>query len=179
MNLIILIYLRLCLFGDMVTHMNAEAIIKSFGLESHPEGGFFKETYRSPVQIETPNGQRSCSTGIYFLLTAGQKSHLHRIKSDEVWHFYAGGPMAIYQLSPDGKFVETILGPDIEAGHKVQYVVPAGWWFGGMPCEGTEFSFVGCTVAPGFDFRDFEMAERDKLMTAFPHARQAIELLTQ
>lgn len=159
--------------------MNLESLVKNFSLEPHPEGGFYRETYRSPLSVDTPNGRRSASTAIYFLLTAKQKSHLHRIRSDEVWHFYGGGPLTVYELHPDGRQVETILGPNIEAGQKLQHVVPAGCWFGSTPCEGTSFSLVGCTVAPGFDFRDFEMGKRDDLIAAFPKARDLIDLMTE
>jgi uncharacterized protein len=137
-------------------------LIERYGLEPHPEGGFFKETYRSEH-----------STAIYFLIPAGKSSRLHRIKSDEVWHFYAGGPMTIVEIAPGGKVLKTTLGPGA-----FQHVVPAGHWFGGYPHEGSPFSFVGCTVAPAFRFEDFELGAREELLKEFPQARDVIERLT-
>ena len=159
-------------------------LIDRFGLAPHPEGGYFKESYRSAeliVKSALPRrfkGDRSFSTAIYFLLPAGAKSRLHRIKSDELWHFYLGGPMRLVQLSEDGRLDEIVMGPDVAAGQKLQHAVLAGCWFGAYPEKGGAFSFVGCTVAPGFDFADFELAKRSELLKRFPQARQAIELLT-
>lgn len=115
-------------------------------------------------------GSRHFSTAIYFLLEQGQYSRLHRIRSDEIWHFYLGGPLRLAMIHPDGKTDEIILGHDIAAGQTLQYVVPAGVWFGATPCAETDFSFVGCTVAPGFDFADFEMGKRESLKSAYPKA---------
>ena len=158
--------------------MDVTYLTKTFDLQPHPEGGFFREEYRSPTVCQTAEGMRHHCTSIYFLLPQGTKSNLHRLKSDEVWHFYLGGPMTIYQISPGGDIVETILGQDIAMGHKLQHVVPAGWWFGGAPHRETLFSFVGCTVAPGFDFLDFELGNRSELISLCPHARPIIESLT-
>lgn len=154
----------------------AKALVDRFGLLPHPEGGFYKETYRSKEDMPRFGGRRSVCTGIYFLLTEGTKSRLHRIKSDEMWHFYAGGPLELVQIFPDGTVEAVVLGQDVLAGEKVQHVVPAGAWFGAAPRSG--YSFVGCTVAPGFDFADFEMAKREELLRAFPEAKAAIERLT-
>jgi predicted cupin superfamily sugar epimerase len=151
-----------------------QRLISSLELQPHPEGGYYKETYRSAANI----GDRSLSTAIYFLLPAGQRSHLHRIKSDELWHYHLGGPLIVTQISPAGKVEEIRIGPDVEAGQKLQHAVPAGYWFGSRPADGTEFTVVGCTVAPGFDFADFEMGKRADLLREFPAARSAIERLT-
>jgi predicted cupin superfamily sugar epimerase len=151
--------------------MDSQKLIERFGLEPHPEGGYFRETYRSPATLENLvgfEGPRSCSTGIYFLLTAESRSHLHRIKSDEMWHFYSGAPLKIVILHQSGEFEEVILGADIDKGQVFQYVVPAGAWFGAEVLSGGQFSFVGCTVAPGFDFTDFEMASFEDLQKEFP-----------
>ena len=159
-------------------------LIKLYDLKSHPEGGFFKETYRSSENIaaaalpERFKGERSFSTAIYFLLPAGDKSKLHRIKCDEVWHFYLGGPLTIVQISPDGVVEKVTLGQDVKNGQKFQHVVPMGYWFGAYPNRDAQFSFVGCTVAPGFDFADFEMGDKLELLKTFPDARDVIELLT-
>ena len=158
--------------------MQAEELIKHFDLQPHPEGGFFKESYRASGKTKTASGERSFSTGIYFLIPAGKKSSLHRLASDEGWHFYLGDPLKLFQISSDDKFSETILGHDVSVGQKLQHFVPAGDWFGAMPLSGSNgFSFVGCTVAPGFDFADFEMGNRSELLAMYPHARPIIERL--
>lgn len=154
-----------------------DELIAAYKLIPHPEGGYFAESYRAAQSVATPRGDRPASTAIYFLLPAGTKSRLHRIKSDEVWHFYLGGPLRIVEISPDGTTRETILGPDLAAGHKLQHVVPAGAWFGAYPEPNTPYALVGCTVAPGFDFQDFELAEREALLKAYPAAAPLIERL--
>ncbi len=159
-------------------------LIKCLDMSPHPEGGYFKETYRSRGKIKNDSlpanfkGERNYSTSIYFLLPQGVRSHLHRLASDEIWHFYLGGPMTLVQLYSDGKVVEVTLGQDLRAGQKLQHVVPAGCWFGGYPNPGVEYSLVGCTVAPGFDFSDFQMGKRLELLKQFPHAKTLIERLT-
>ena len=147
--------------------MSASEVISALNLSPHPEGGYFKETYRSAGVIS--DLQRNYSTAIYFLLTKGDKSHLHRIKQDEVWHFYLGGPLRLCMISPEGEYEEVILGQNILNGEYLQYIVPAGWWFGATPAENVEWSLVSCTVSPGFDFADFEMADKKKLIAQFPH----------
>lgn len=159
-----------------------DSLVKLYDLKPHPEGGFFKETYRSPFKIlKTDNSHftdaRNISTAIFFLLPAGTKSHLHRIKSDEIWHFYLGGPMKLVQIFEDGREIQTLLGQDIHQGQILQHCVPAGCWFGGFPLPSSDYSFVGCTVAPGFDFRDFEMASKKDLKTRFPQLHMTIDLL--
>ncbi|MFG1493061.1 cupin domain-containing protein [Halobacteriovorax sp. ZH4_bin.1] len=157
-------------------------IIDKYKLEAHPEGGYFKESYRSHDSFkslpEPFNGDRNYSTAIYFLMPQGKKSSLHKIASDEVWHFYLGGPMTIYQISPDGALEIITLGQDILKGEKLQHVVPAGYWFGGHTNSGSDYSFVGCTVAPGFDFNDFVLADRTELSKLFPQHIEVIEKLT-
>lgn len=157
-------------------NMNAKILIDHHDLVPHPEGGYYRETYRSagiiPAGALAPafGGDRHYSTAILFLLESGDVSRLHRIRSDEIWHFYGGGPLRLAMISPDGRAGEIVLGPDIGAGEHVQYVVPAGVWFGATPAEGSAFSFVGCTVSPGFDFADFEMGDKNVLKTLFPEA---------
>lgn len=161
-----------------------DQLVKQLELQPHPEGGFYRETYRDkgiiPHQAlpQRFKGSRSYSTAIYFLLPKGTFSALHRISADEVWHFYLGGPMTVAQISPSGDVEKIILGSDIEMGQRLQYVVPAGYWFGAYPNDGTEYSLVGCTVAPGFDFADFEMAERSQLLQNFPQAKDVVMQLT-
>ncbi|MEO1985438.1 MAG: cupin domain-containing protein [Martelella sp.] len=133
--------------------MTADAIIEALGLQPHPEGGWFAETFRDPA-----GGGRGASTLIYFLLKTGERSHWHRLHTAvEVWHYYAGAPLKLMRCA-DGKAVETqMLGPDILKGERPQGVIPAGCW---QAAETTgDFTLVGCTVAPGFTFEDFELAE--------------------
>ena len=159
--------------------IDAAELIELYGLRAHPEGGYFAETYRSPGQAVFPGlGARNFSTAIHFLLRAGDRSRLHRLKADELWHFHLGGPLAVAQIYPDGRVENTILGSDLRAGQRLQHAVPAGCWFGSYPCEGTEFSFVSCTVAPGFEFQDFELGSRGELLKRFPEAAELIKKLT-
>jgi uncharacterized protein len=164
--------------------IDIETLIQQFSLQPHPEGGFFMETYRAEETIPQASlpkmfhGDRHFSTAIYFLLPQGTRSRLHRIASDEVWHFYLGDPLTLIVIHPWGSMTEVVLGQDIAQGQRVQYVVPAGCWFGAYPSEGSRYSFVGCTVAPGFDFADFELGKRSLLLHQFPFARAIIERLT-
>ena len=159
-----------------------EDLIKAYGMTEHPEGGFYVETFRSDVLVDTPLGKRSASTAIYFLVSGDNISRLHRIKSDEIWHFYIGGPISVVELdSQTGGARTTVLGSDITSGQIMQYTVKANTWFGSFPTNRDDFCFVGCTVAPGFDFADFELGSRAKLLHEFPEesARQLIEKMTQ
>ena len=164
--------------------MTATYWIEKLHLQAHPEGGYFAETYRSSEQVQAAHlperygGKRSFSTGIYFLLEYPEFSALHRIKSDEMWHFYAGNTLLVYVIEPDGKLEIIRLGRNPEAGEQFQAVVKAGCWFGSRPEKKNTYSLVGCTVAPGFDFADFEMAERKELLRQFPQHQSVIELLT-
>lgn len=157
--------------------MDVEELIRRFDLQPHPEGGFFKESYRANGILETKQGTRNHSTAIYFLLPQGKKSAFHRLSSDEMWHFYLGGPLDLFEISPEGRLSQTTLGQDLNAGHKLQYTVPAGTWFGAMPSPGSLYSFVGCTVAPGFDFADFVMARRASLLDLCPKGKPIIDQL--
>ena len=162
----------------------AAELITRLNLARHPEGGWYRETYRSPAVIpgdllpEGSAGDRSMCTAIYFLLERGDVSALHRIKSDEVWHFYAGAALTVHVITPRGGYYPLRLGADIAAGESFQAVVPAGYWFGAeVPAAGA-YSLVGCTVAPGFDFADFEMGSRDQLLRQFPAQAGIIRRLT-
>ena len=159
----------------------AQALIERYGLQPHPEGGYYRETYRSAAKIHPPgySGERHFSTGIYFLLPQGAVSRFHRIKSDEMWHFYLGGPLTLVQIDAQGGIATVVLGSDWQAGHQLQHVVPAGHWFGGFPNPDSTYSLVGCTVSPGFDFADFEMGQREALLRRFPHAQDYIRKLTE
>jgi predicted cupin superfamily sugar epimerase len=164
--------------------MNVADLVRQLGLQPHPEGGYFRETYRAAEAIEGSalprrfGGQRSISTAILFLLEAGQSSRLHRIKADEVWHFYAGDPLIVVEIDAAGRLQTTRLGGNLAEGAVYQHVVPAGTWFGATPAEDGRFALVGCTVAPGFDFADFELADRTRLLAEYPAHHDWIARLT-
>ena len=161
----------------------AKTLIEQLALARHPEGGWFKETYRASDKLAAQalparfDGDRSASTAIYFLLEAGDISALHRIQSDEVWHFYAGSTLRVHGIFPDGTYQEWKLGANLAAGEQFQAVVPASCWFGAELAEG-DFALVGCTVAPGFDFADFELAQAKQLLACYPHYAELIHRLT-
>ncbi|MBZ0201511.1 MAG: cupin domain-containing protein [Ignavibacteria bacterium] len=162
-----------------------EHYISILALEKHPEGGWFKEVYRSNELIKAEhlparfNGHRYHSTSIYFLLTGDTFSALHRIKSDELWHFYDGSPVTIHMIDEKGNYSTVRLGRDVEQGEVFQFAVPAGAWFGATVDDADSFTLVGCTVAPGFHFDDFELANRDRLMKRFPQHKEVIGRLTR
>jgi predicted cupin superfamily sugar epimerase len=149
--------------------LTAEFYIKQLNLLPHPEGGYYKETYRSEkeVSVEGFEGSRNVSTAIYFLLKDTEKSHLHRIKSDEIWFFHQGEALEVLVLHNNVCAIYT-LGKQLDKGELYQLVVPAGAWFGARVKNGFDFALVSCTVAPGFDFADFELAEYKKISREFP-----------
>jgi len=160
-------------------------LIQTFNLQPHPEGGYFKETYRSEGKVLTndpphhfPN-HRNYSTAIYFLIEDTNFSALHRIKSDEIWHFYAGDALEVIEIDLEGNLIKTQVGADLKNGQTFQYMVKAGHWFGSRVLKGGQFSFVGCTVSPGFDFNDFELAIRQELIALFPQHTQVITEMTR
>jgi predicted cupin superfamily sugar epimerase len=164
---------------------NAEYWIKKLGLEKHPEGGWFKEVYRSEETTaaehlpERFKGERHHSTSIYFMLTSFTFSAFHRIKSDELWHFYDGSAVTIHIIDEGGKHSHVILGREIDKGEVLQYAIPHGVWFGAEVIDEDSFSLVGCTVAPGFHFDDFELARRNELAGKHPEHIKIIERLTR
>jgi len=163
--------------------MTVQQLIQQYNLQPHPEGGWYKETYKSDEYIsgstlpERFGGSRVFSTAIYFLLEQGNFSAFHRIKSDECWHFYAGDPLVVYVMQLNGRLDIIHLGNDIEKGQVFQFVVPANCWFASRPAPGSTFCFVSCTVAPGFDFTDFELAKASSLTALFPQQKAIIEEL--
>ncbi len=163
---------------------NAEFWIRHLELKPHPEGGYFRETYRSNETIKREalpsrfNGTRSFSTAIYFLLRSGDYSHFHRIHSDELWLFHAGTTIIIYELNAGG-VKEHHLGNNADRGETLQCLIPAGSWFGAKVSEATSYGLVSCTVSPGFDFADFEMADRKELLEQFPFCATVIRELTK
>lgn len=162
--------------------MNAADLIRHLELRPHPEGGWFRETYRSAERIAAGQlparygGARAFSTAIYFLLEAGQCSSFHRIQSDECWFHHAGGDLDVLRITDDGRLFVDRIGPGVA---RWQTVVPRGEWFAARPAEDALFVLVGCTVAPGFDFTDFELATRDALTTRFPQHADTIRSLTR
>ncbi|MCB9799131.1 MAG: cupin domain-containing protein [Candidatus Omnitrophica bacterium] len=167
----------------------APDLIKQLQLAKHPEGGYFREVYRSEEMIgsgtlsERYRGERSVSTSIYFLLEQGEFSAFHRIQSDEIWHFYRGLPLTLYILTPQGELQKNILGPDLKQGQTFQLVIKRHHWFAAEICgtddrDNTNFTLVGCTVAPGFDFSDFELADRERLTSLYPAYKDLITRLT-
>jgi predicted cupin superfamily sugar epimerase len=148
------------------------------------EGGYFRETYRAPLRFMPHalppeyGGERNASTAIYYLLTPDTFSAIHRVKSDEVFHFYAGDAVEMLQLWPDGRSEIVLLHNDLAAGHLPQVVVPAGVWQGCRLVPGGQWALMGCTVAPGFDYADFEAAPRTELLRDFPDHAALITALT-
>lgn len=163
--------------------LTASQLIHHYQLQAHPEGGWYKETYKSTEYLAADSlpkrfsGQRSFCTAIYFLLEKRDFSAFHRIKSDECWHFYSGDPLEVYVLQPSGKMDIITLGNDPAKGYLFQYVVPANCWFASRPAAGSQYSFVGCTVAPGFEFVDFEMANGKILSAQHPQHKALIDSL--
>jgi hypothetical protein len=164
----------------VTTALTAQQWIERLGLIRHPEGGWYRETYRSAERIDAAalpqrfGGARALGTAIYYLLQAGERSALHRINSDEVWHHYAGGAVSLWILDAPGTAREVRLG----GGGEPQAIVPAGAWYGARIVDGGAFALMGGTVAPGFDFADFELADRATLLAGWPAQRAIIEALT-
>ena len=160
--------------------MTAEEIINKLGLKPHPEGGFYKEIYKSDDFIEPSclhnkfNDKKRFSTSIYYLLRNGDFSAFHRIKSDELWHHYAEGDILLHLLDPKSGYQTKILGNEITGNGSFQLIVPANTWFAAELFHGSSFSLVGCTVSPGFDFDDFELADKEQLLQQFPHYSNVI-----
>jgi predicted cupin superfamily sugar epimerase len=157
-------------------------LVEKLQLIPHPEGGWYRETYRSPGTFsgtdEFPEGRAFC-TAIYFLITHNNFSSLHRIKSDEIWHFYAGDPLEVVEINKNGQLIHSVLGNSISKGQNFQCTVPAGSWFGSRLIPGGKYALAGCTVSPGFDFRDFELASRMQLISEYPLHQKIITELTR
>jgi predicted cupin superfamily sugar epimerase len=147
--------------------MNAEETVRRFGLLPHPEGGFYRETFRSPLKVHLPDGrQRSASTAIYYLLPQGAWSAWHRVQADEVWHHYEGAPLQLFRLGMEPARLDR---------RSPQAVVPAGVWQAALPDGGA--TLCGCTVAPGFEFEDFELATLEILLAEYPDQENLIRRL--
>ncbi len=159
--------------------MSADYWISKFSMEKHPEGGWFRETYRSAIQTGSMalpacySGERNFSTAIYFLLEKSDISKLHRLISDEIWFFHCGSPIIIHCIDVQGSYSSLNLGME-----SFQGIIPAGTWFGAEICDKDSFSLVSCTVSPGFDFADFELGDRSKLLSLYPEHKSLIEKFT-
>ncbi len=159
--------------------------IDKLELEPHPEGGYYRQTYRADLVLSHESlppeftGPRAASTAIYFLLDGDNVSAFHRLRSDELWHFYVGAQLEVHVIDERGEYSEILLGGDPEGGGVLQAVVKAGCWFASKVKDAKSFALVGCTVAPGFDFEDFELAKREELSRLYPQHRKLIEMLTR
>ncbi|MCI0331991.1 MAG: cupin domain-containing protein [Planctomycetes bacterium] len=165
--------------------LTARQIIERLQLEPLTiEGGFFRETYRSTQRLRAIalppeySGERNVSTAIYYLLAPDTFSVIHRVRSDEVFHFYAGDPVEMLQLWPEGDGRIVTIGNDLAAGREPQAVVPAGVWQGCRLMRGGEWALMGCTVAPGFDYADYTSGHRAKLLAEYPNFAEVIAALT-
>jgi len=162
-----------------------DEIIERLGMQLHPEeGGYFVQTYKSEEVILKDGlpgrypSERAFGTAIFYLLTPDTFSALHRLTSDEIFHFYLGDAVTMLQLHPDGSSKVVTLGQDIRGGQELQVVVPRGTWQGSFLNEGGEFALLGCTVAPGFEYEDYEAGSREALVERYPEAREMIVRLT-
>jgi predicted cupin superfamily sugar epimerase len=157
----------------------ASDVITALRLAPHPEGGFFSETFRASAAVDAPFGaRRAASTAIYFLLRAGEFSAFHTVRSDEVWHHYLGASLELHTIDPAGQHQRVELGSELLHGERPQWVVPAGT-LQAARVIGDGFTLCGCTVAPGFDFADFDMPARNVLVARFPDLRAVLESFTR
>lgn len=166
--------------------LTAEQIRKHLKLQPHPaEGGYFVETYRAEHSLSPDAlppgypGARAASTAIYYLLTPDSFSAMHRLRGDEIFHFYLGDPVELLQINTNGVGEVFVLGQDIVSGMKPQHVVPGGAWQGSRLGTDGKYALLGTTVAPGFDYQDFEIGEREELVAKFPQWAEMIKALTR
>jgi uncharacterized protein len=167
-----------------VVEYSAKQWIELLGLISHPEGGWYNEVYRSQGRIPANalaelSEARNFSTSIYFLLEGTGFSAFHKIRSDEIWHFYDGSPALISAISPEGVLEQYLLGKDLRNKESLQVVIPAGWWFAVQVVNPDSYVLAGCTVAPGFDFNDFELGNKEVLIDKYPQHSDLINLLSR
>lgn len=161
---------------------NIAQLIEQLQLEPHPEGGFYKSSFRSEQRMTTASGERPLYTSIYFLLRSHDISHLHRLKSDELWYFHGGSALTVHMILPDGTYEAKKLGVNVGNGEMPQILVPKGTIFGSSVDAENTFSLVGCMVAPGFHFADFELFTQEELLVQYPQhaaviAKMAYEVL--
>jgi uncharacterized protein len=166
----------------MYTKSCADYWIQKLQLSKHPEGGYYRETYRSDNGFDLLTGSsgiHSISSAIYFLLDRHQFSAFHRIKSDEIWHFYTGSSLILYVLENKDIVSRLILGKDFDAGEEFQAVIKSGSWFGAIVSDCSSYSLVGCTTSPAFNFENFELGKRENLLQIYPKHKAIIERLTK
>ena len=158
-----------------------DELVTALALLPHPEGGFYKETYRSKEKTELASvgAQRDLATSIYYLLSGQDFSSLHRIEQDENWYFHEGGTLHVHDIAPNGDYVCHALGLDLTAGETPQCTIKAGHWFGASLKSVDSYALVGCVVAPGFDFEDLEIGVQEDLLDLFPHLDELIRRLTR
>lgn len=158
----------------------AEYYIEKLEMTKHPEGGWYKETYRSVGEIDQGNlgqeflGSRNYSTSIYLLLQADETSAFHRIKSDELWHYHDGNGLTIHELTSEGEYIKHHLGLNLDLKETPQLIIPAGSWFASEVLANGDFCLVGCTVSPGFDFEDLELAKANDLLLKYPDQKNLV-----
>jgi predicted cupin superfamily sugar epimerase len=168
-----------CNKNKATNQMTAEQIIEKLRLAKHPEGGFYRETYRAEQVIMLDDGRaRNAGTAIYYLLKDADKSHFHKVSSDELWLFHQGQPLEIFIINGDGKTATKILGNRLDLDEEPQVIIKANTWFAAQVKDEMGFALVNCTVAPGFDFDDFELGKKDELVKRFPNSKNEIEKLT-
>ena len=176
---------RIYKFVNYIYMNTADFWIDKLNLCKHPEGGYFKEVYRSDENHEVAalpkryTSDRSFSTSIYFLLKSDDFSSFHRIQSDETWHFYNGSTIKLFVLGKTGKLVRHLLGKNLDSGENFQITIKRNQWFGGRVIDKNSYALLGCTVAPGFHFDDFEIADRASLNADFPQHKIIIQEMTR
>lgn len=154
--------------------------IEKLYLLKHAEGGYFREIYRSNEEVDACNlpprygSKRAFSTSIYYLLNSGEFSAFHRLKSDEIWHFYSGSPLNLFIINNEGKLSKQILGSNPDKDEHLQIIIEKGSWFAASVLRTGSYTLMGCTVSPGFDFGDFELAKRDALLKKYPQYHEII-----
>lgn len=149
--------------------MEASKLIQELYLKPHPEGGYYKETYRGETKIELEEHKiRNSSTAIFYMLTNEDKSHFHKVLSDEIWLFHQGETIVIYEIDQKGELIAHLLGINFEKGEAPQIVIPKGNWFAAQIQSKTGFSLVSCIVAPGFEFEDFILADKQEMLRQYP-----------
>ena len=169
----------------IIINKEAKILIEKLKLKKHPEGGYFAEYYRSGEKIHKEhlparfNGSRVFSTGIYFLLIGNDFSSFHKLKAEEIWHFYSGSPLILYEIKENGNLQKTFLSGDVDKDTQFTKDVKAGGWLAAEVMDKNSYSFAGCTVSPGFEFDDFELAKRKNLINLYPQHRNIIEKLTR
>ncbi len=170
------------LFEQALVHKDVAFIIEKYNLKPHIEGGYYYEDFKSEiiVPIETANDKknRTLLTTCYYLLTNRDRSIFHKLKSDELWHFYCGGPVDLFTIDQKGNLSVTVLGPDMHKGHVFKHLIRPDTWFGALPQKETPYAFFGCSVFPGFEFCDWQPGDRVFLKNLCPSLSDVIDLLT-